>query len=98
MDEMRAHLPIPVSGTPELLWMLRDRGLTAGGDQSLVVKELVYMGDEGGICCDVTPSGETRAALVVSLTHLRIAANHPLSERIRTYQRERVARITTSSP
>jgi hypothetical protein len=98
MDEMRAHLPIPVSGTPELLRMLRDRGLSAGGDQPLFVKELFYMGDEGGICCDVTSSGETKAALVVSLTHLRIAADHPLSGRILTYQRQRVARIAASPP
>src|SRR5581483_9070734 len=99
MDEMRPHLPIPVSGTPELLRMLRDRRLiAAGGDQPLFVEELFYMGDEGGICCDVTLSGETKAALVVSLTHLRIAADHPLSGRILTYQRQRVARIAASPP
>jgi len=55
------------------------------------------MGDEGGIMCDVTPTKAAREAFVVSLTHLRIAPNHPLAHDIRAYQRERVRRIEQSN-
>lgn len=96
MDEMRSHLPIPASATPELARHLRAQGLRLGPGRSLPVKELFYMGDEGGICCRVTPPGEREAALVVSLTHLRIAPSHPLHHRIVDYQQERVRRIDAS--
>ena len=39
----------------------------------------VYAGDEAGIVCDVTPTRNAKTVVLVSLTHLRIAADHPLA-------------------
>jgi hypothetical protein len=87
---MRPHLPIAASPTPELARSLRPGGLKVGPGRALFIRNLYYMGDEGGICCDVTPSAGAREAFVVSLTHLRIEPTHPLSRPIRAYQRARV--------
>lgn len=96
LELMRAHLPIPVSPTPELVRTLRRGGLKISAG-SLAVKRVFYMGDPGGISCDVTPDdGAVREAIVVSLTHLRVALAHPLYRQIRAYQRERVRRIRAS--
>ncbi|TAK20124.1 MAG: hypothetical protein EPO26_18685 [Chloroflexota bacterium] len=96
MDDMQSHLPIPASVTPELVRIPRSRGLSVGHRRSLVIGRLFYMGDEGGICCDVTSGGDPKDALVVSLTHLRLPPSHPLYQRINAYQRERVGRLRTS--
>jgi hypothetical protein len=96
IDQMRAHLPIPARATPELVRALRPQGLRVGTGHALRINELFYMGDEGGICCDVTPAGGAPHTFVVSLTHLRIAPSHPLFQEIRAYQRERVRRIAAS--
>jgi hypothetical protein len=93
---MWPHLPIAASATPELARSLRPRGLTVGHGRSLFIRELFYMGDEGGICCDVTPSAGAREGFVVSLTHLRIDPGHPLYQPIRAYQRARVRALRTA--
>ena len=40
------------------------------------------LGDAGGISCDVTPATLSKEPVVVSLTHLIVPANHPLSAAI----------------
>ena len=50
------------------------------------------MGDEGGICCDMTPAG-SKEVVVCSVTHLRIHPKHPLAGEIRAYQHTRVRRL-----
>ena len=96
MEEMRAHLPIPVLPTKELVRTLREQGLKIGRERVLYVKRVFYLGDEGGIACDVTPGGDAKEAFVVSLTHLRIDPGNPRYQPIRAYQRERVRRIAES--
>lgn len=96
MGKMEAHLPIPASPTSGLVQQLRSKGLKITPQRVLFIARVFYLGDEGGIMCDVTPTKDAREAYVVSLTHLRIAPNHPLSQDIRAYQRERVRRIARS--
>jgi hypothetical protein len=76
--------------------MLQGKGLTASRGQEFEIKRVFYFGDEGGIMCDVTPTKDAREAVVVSLTHLLIPAQHSLAQEIRAYQRERVRRIAQS--
>ena len=63
---------------------------------ALSIKRVFYAGDEGGIVCDVTPNRGAKEVFVVSLTHLRIAPNHPLFAPILAYQRERVRRLAAA--
>jgi len=59
----------------------------------MVLLKLGSTTKKGGICCDVTPSEMAKEAVVVSLTHLRIAPGHPLYRDIVAYQRARVKSI-----
>lgn len=97
MHEMEASLPIPAFPTKELVQTLRRRGSKVHAERILFIKKVFYGGDEGGITCDVTPTRDTREAILVSLTHLRIPPNHPLSHDIRLYQRARVRRLAEPS-
>jgi hypothetical protein len=88
MRKMEAQLPIPARATKEFVRVMKPHGLQVKRDQVLSIKGLFYAGDEGGITCDVTPP-EAHTAVVCSLTHVRIAPNHPLAEEIRVYQMAR---------
>ena len=97
MGKIEAQLPIPANPTSALVQQLRPKGLKISTQRVLFISRVFYMGDDGGITCDVTPTKDAREAYVVSLTHLRIAPNHPLAHDIRAYQRERVRRIAQSN-
>jgi hypothetical protein len=97
MGKMEAQLPIPATPTSELVRTLRSKALKIALDRALFIKRVFYLGDEGGIMCDVTPTRDAKEVYVVSLTHLRVAPNHPLSRDIRAYQRTRVRRIAQAN-
>ena len=92
LEQLEEQLPIPAFPTRELLRILRRGGVKASVDRALSITRVVYAGDEGGICCDVTP-GRATEIFIVSLTHLRLAPHHPLFPAVVAYQRERVRRL-----
>ena len=96
MRQMEAQLPIPARPTGVYVRALRKQGVKVTRDQELQIKRVFYLGDEGGIACDVPPSRDTKQAIVVSITHLRVDPRHPLAHEIRTYQRERTRRLAQS--
>ena len=96
LEQMQGHLPIPAFPTKEIVRILRRGGVKARVDRALSVKRVFYAGDEGGIICDVTPTKDANEAFVVSLTHLRVAPQHPLFRSILAYQLERVRRISAA--
>lgn len=57
-------------------------------DTELNITRVFDSGDAGGIVCTVLE--ENKEVLIVSLTHLQIKPNHPLSEKIVAYQKQRV--------
>jgi hypothetical protein len=79
MEQLEADLPIPAYPSKELLRALRQRGTKIGAERLLYIQRVFYLGDEGGIMCDVTPTHDAKTAFVVSLTHLRV----PRSTRFR---------------
>jgi hypothetical protein len=97
MGKIEAQLPIPANPTSATIRHLREQGLKIGAGQALFIQRVFYAGDEGGIMCDVTPTKEAKSVLVISLTHLRIAPNHPLSRDMRAYQQQRIRRIAQSN-
>src|SRR6516164_7469016 len=96
LEQMQNHLPIPALPTKDVVRILRRRGVKASTERALSVTRVFYAGDEAGIVCDVTPSRDDKEVLIVSLTHLRIAAHHPLFPTILAYQRERVRRLAAA--
>jgi hypothetical protein len=98
MDQMQAHLPMPAFPTKEIDRILRRGGAKIGVEHALSVKRVFYAGDEGGIACDVTPSQGAKEVSIVSLTHLRIAPDHPLFAPILAYQLHRVKSLAAAGP
>jgi hypothetical protein len=96
MGKLESHLPIPARPTGPLVRQLRARGSKLMKDRVLFIRRVFYLGDEGGIMCDVTPSRAAKEAIVVSLTHLHIAPDHPLFRDIRVYQLARIRRLAES--
>ncbi len=91
IEEMEAHLPIPVYPSRELCQLLRDQGKDTKMKTELEVTKVFHSGDTGGIMCSIIE--EDSEVYVVSLTHLRIKPDHPLHREISLYQRKRIRRI-----
>ena len=96
LEQMHDHLPIPAFPTKEIVRTLRRGGVKVSVERAVSVKHVFYAGDEAGIVCDVTPNQGAKEVFVVSLTHLRMAPDHPLFRPILAYQLERVRRLTTA--
>jgi hypothetical protein len=96
MLEMEEHLPIPATPTSATVRQLRAQGVKIGAGRVLFIQQVFYAGDEGGIMCDVTQTKNAKTAIVVSLTHLRVAPGHPLAKEIRAYQQQRIRRLARS--
>ncbi len=88
MKKMKAQLPIPVRATGELVRLMKQHDLKLKRDQELSIKALFYMGDMGGITCDVTPP-EVNSPVLCSLTQVVVDSDHPLAEEIQAYQQRR---------
>ena len=90
---MKAHLPIPVRATEALMRMLRKQGMNLKRGQRLHIREVFYMGDEGGITCDITPSDQSQQVMLCSLTHLEVVGDRPLAKEMRAYQKRRATKL-----
>lgn len=90
---MKAHLPIPVRATEALMRMLRKQGVNLKRSQSLQIRDAFYMGDEGGITCDITPHDQSPQVMLCSLTHLEIVGDSPLAKEMRAYQQRRATQL-----
>ena len=93
--QMQSQLPILAYPLDALVQTMRGRGITLDPKQALSIKSVVYLGDEGGIMCDITPAGQ-RNPILCSVTHIQIDVHHLLSEPIRAYQRQRIKRLAES--
>lgn len=93
IEKMEANRPIPVRSTPQLFKIAERKGARHKPEQAFFINKIFYAGDEGGIVCLLEDESGKETNLVSSLTHLRIADDHPLAGDIRSYQRKRSMRI-----
>lgn len=93
MRDLKAHLPIPAKATKSLCDLLRRQSVDISPDTFLEIFDVVYMGDEGGICCAIKTASQEKAAVVVSLTHLSLPANSPLVKNVTAYQIQRTKKL-----
>jgi len=91
LEEMKQYLPIPARPTRELCQVLGQKGTHLDPDQDIEIIDVLDSGDMGGIVCTIK-EGE-KHVLVVSITHLIIKPDHPLSDKITDYQKKRVKRL-----
>jgi rubredoxin len=94
IEEMENHLPIPVYPSKELCQLLCQQGKDIDINTELKITKVFDSGDAGGIVCSIIE--ENKQVFVVSLTHLRINPEHPLSEKILAYQKQRIKNISGS--
>lgn len=95
--DMESSLPINVRITERGLQGLKEQGVNISNpDQVYGIQGLFYSSDMGGILCNLlTESGEE--AFVMSITHLRFDSSHPLTTKIKEYQKKRNMRLAIAN-
>jgi hypothetical protein len=93
IEKMKSYLPIPVIPTKDTLNLLQQNNIKISKDYQFQIESVLYMGDMGGIGCAISVPEVLESALIVSLTHLKIHAGHPLAKVIKSYQRKRTKKI-----
>lgn len=93
IEKMTANLPIPTKATDALAHALKGQSIIITPDTPLEIVDVVYMGDEGGICCALKASDEQSEDFIVSITHLKFSPSLPLYKEIHDYQAARIKRL-----
>ena len=92
-EKMKEHLPIIVRPSSALVIRLRRQGINVDRYKPLEIHMVLYMGNEAGIACDITPKGGEANPVICSLTHLEIIGNDPLAQEMKAYQQERTKKL-----
>ena len=93
MQKLKSHLPIPAKATDALIRNLRSNSINLSANTGIEIKDVMYMGDEGGICCALRVIDQEEVAVVVSITNLRLPNTHLLSPDVRAYQTLRTKKL-----
>lgn len=89
---LKAAVPFEVELVPSLVSYLRAQHVVIGDQTKHVVSDLSYAGDEGDIICHIVPPNN-QAALVVSLTQVRVPQSMPLAAAVADYHNRRVKKL-----
>ena len=91
-------LPLSALATPALMANLRGRSSAAKITLNCKVIKVFYLGDEGGITCQVTFDEEGKEEVfLVSITHLAFDRRLAIAREIVAYQKHRIKRIRRGS-
>jgi hypothetical protein len=91
-------LPLSALATPPLMANLWGRSSAAEINLNCKVTKVFYLGDEGGITCQVTfDEEEKEEVFLVSITHLAFDRRLAIAREIAAYQKRRIKRIRRDS-
>ena len=76
---------------------LRGRSSAAEITMNCKVTKVFYLGDEGGITCQVTFDEKKEEVFLVSITHLAFDRRLAIAREIAAYQKRRIKRIRRDS-
>jgi len=93
IKKMEEHLPLIVRPTSALVKMLRRQGIYVDRYKPLEIHSVLYMGNEAGIACDITPKGRETTPVICSLTQLEVRGNDALAEEMKAYQQKRIKNL-----
>ncbi|RPI32714.1 MAG: hypothetical protein EHM70_08235 [Chloroflexota bacterium] len=93
LEKINTAIPIQARPTKELIYALRKQGIQLDRYHEVQIKKAFYMGDEGGIMCDITPAGKEKTPVLCSITQLMISRSHPLFSEIQVYQEDRKRKL-----
>lgn len=94
IENIKTHLPITAYPTQNLLQLIQQKRINLSIDQDILIEDVMYMGDEGGICCSIRMQEGIKEVIITSLTHLNIPNNHPLSKEINDYKKKRINKLS----
>jgi len=89
---LKQAAPFEVELPPMVVKQLQADKVAAARQTHQTVSDLSYLGDEGGIVCHIVPPGN-EAAIIISLTHVRISRSMPLAASVLNYQKHRVKKL-----
>ena len=93
IEKMKKHLPIIVRPNSALVKSLRRQGINVDCYKPLEIHSVLYMGNEAGIACDITPKGRETTPVICSLTQLEVMGNDALANEMKAYQQERLKNL-----
>lgn len=93
VEMMKLALPITARPTKDLVNALKKQATQFDLYKDVQIREVYYIGDEGGITCNITPAGKETTPVLCSITHLLISREHPLFGEIRAYQKDREGKL-----
>lgn len=92
IEDMKKYLPIPARiKKKSYQYIMQQEGVNSTLKQDVNIIDVVDSGDMGGILCAIKESGDK--AILISLTHLIIKPDHPLSDKVAAYQKKRLRRL-----
>ena len=89
---LKAAVPFEVELPPMVVKQLQADKVAAAHQTRQTVSDLSYLGDEGGIMCHIVPP-RRQAAIIISLTHVRVPRSMPLATAVLNYQKHRVKKL-----
>ena len=92
MATLEAAVPFEVALTPDLIEYLARQQKPVAVKSTETVSGVFYLGDMGGISCRIQPA-ESEAAVIVSLTHVRVPRTLPFATAVLDYQKHRVKKL-----
>jgi len=94
IEIMEASLPLRVRLQPTLKSLMLKQAPAADLPDRCAVTQIFYMGDEGGISCQLDIGGdEPQNPFIVSITHLIFDRHCTVFRQIEAYQRHRVKKL-----
>lgn len=90
--KMEEYLPISAEVVRKQAAYFHLQGIPLPPHRHIQIHSVLNSGDEGGILCAISPPN-SKEAVLVSLTHLKINNRHPLFKEIYAYQKKRKAEL-----
>ena len=97
--DMEASLPINVCFAGSSIKALQQQlsHLEITKDKIFTIEKLLYLGDQGGILCNISSPDDDDQQAIISITHLKVNLNHPLADRINFYQKKRTLTLAIAN-
>ncbi len=92
MRKLKERLPLLIKTTQALIKQLSFNNINITPDTYIEVIDVIYTGDEGGICCALKIKDQDENAVITSLTHLNFPPS-PVSLEVRDYQTKRIKKL-----
>ncbi len=99
IQQVKADLPIIVFPEREILGKLKEsyKDLNITLKSEFEIHSIDYLGDEGGIACEVRPKNlsqeDAKCDFLVSITHFRVKVGEPHFRELEKYRMKRIKRL-----